>query len=174
MQGGEPYAASVPVLNTGVAAANLVQITLNENSLSGTQLEDLDQQTVELGTLLPGESATATFRMRSLRTGAVSFSNITTSDDSVVGRFRLKMGVDERGVVLSPDSIGLPDFVNRLPTVLLFAANRVLGQAWSVATAGQVPPGVLRVGKSTIRRRVLDLAEAGQRAWNTGIRLGAF
>ena len=101
--------------------------------------------------------------MRSLRTGAVSFSNITTSDDSVVGRFRLKMGVDERGVALSPDSIGMPDFVNRLPEELLAAANRVLGQALSVATAGQVPPGVLRVGKSTITRRVLDLAEAGQR-----------
>jgi hypothetical protein len=160
---GEPYEASVTLLNTGITPANLVQVTLNRNSISGAQLEDPTQQTVDLGTLLPGETATATFNMRSLRTGAVSFSNLTTSDDSVVGRFRLSMGVDERGVALSPDSLALPDFVNQLPSELLFAANRVLGQALSGATAGQLPPGVLRVGRSTVIRRVLDLAEAGQR-----------
>ncbi|MFO1460689.1 MAG: LamG-like jellyroll fold domain-containing protein [Verrucomicrobiota bacterium] len=160
---GEPYEASVTLLNTGITPANLVQITLNKNSISGARLEDETRQTVELGTLLPGESKTATFRMRSLRTGAVSFSNLTTSDDSVVGRFRLSMGVDERGVALSPDSLAMPDQVNSLPEGLLFAANRVLGQALSVATAGQLPPGILRVGRSIITRRVLDLAEAGQR-----------
>lgn len=160
---GEPYEASVTLLNTGITPANLVQITLNKNSISGARLEDETQQTVELGTLLPGQSATATFRLRSLRTGAVSFSNLTTSEDSVVGRLRLSMGVDERGVALSPDSIAMPDQVNSLPPALLFAANRVLGQALSVATAGQLPPGLLRVGRSIITRRVLDLAEAGQR-----------
>jgi len=163
VRAGEPYEASVTLLNTGITPANLVQITLNKNSISGARLEDESQQTVELGTILPGQSATATFRMRSLRTGAVSFSNLTTSDDSVVGRFRLSMGVDERGVALSPDSLALPDAVNGLPPALLAAANRVLGQALSVATAGQVPPGVIRVAKSAITRRVLDLAEAGQR-----------
>src|SRR6185369_11420548 len=50
-----------------------------------------------------------------------------------------------------------------LPTNLLNAANRVLGQALSVATAGQVPPGVINVPKSLITKRVLELAEAGQR-----------
>ncbi len=160
---GEPYDASVTLLNTGITPANLVQVTLNKNSISGARLEDETQQTVELGALQPGESKTATFRMRSLRNGAVSFSNLTTSDDSVVGRFRLSMGVDERGVALSPDTLAMPDQVNSLPPGLLFAANRVLGQALSLATAGQVPPGVLRVGKSIVTRRVLDLAEAGQR-----------
>ncbi len=160
---GEPYEASVTLLNTGITPANLVQISLNKNSISGARLENEDQQTVELGTLMPGESKTATFKLRSLRNGAVSFSNLTTSDDSVVGRFRLSMGVDERGVALSPDTLAMPDQVNSLPPALLFAANRVLGQALSIATAGQVPPGVTRVGKSIISRRVLDLAEAGQR-----------
>ncbi|MCW5558717.1 MAG: hypothetical protein KIT22_12930, partial [Verrucomicrobiae bacterium] len=126
---GEPYEASVTLLNTGITPANLVQVTLNKNSISGAVLEDESQQTVELGTLQPGQSATATYRFRALRTGAVSFSNLTTSDDSVVGRFRLSIGVDERGVVLSPDSLALPDQVNSLPAGLLFAANRVLGQA---------------------------------------------
>ncbi|MBK8001598.1 MAG: carboxypeptidase regulatory-like domain-containing protein [Verrucomicrobia bacterium] len=160
---GEPYEASVTLLNTGITPANLVQISLNKNSISGARLESDDQQTVELGTLMPGESKTATFKLRSLRNGAVSFSNLTTSDDSVVGRFRFSMGVDERGVALSPDTLAMPDQVNSLPPALLFAANRVLGQALSIATAGQVPPGVTRVGKSIISRRVLDLAEAGQR-----------
>ncbi|MBI1176201.1 hypothetical protein GC207_02040, partial [bacterium] len=163
VRAGEPYDASVTLLNTGSAAANLVQVTLNKNSISGAQLEDESQQTVELGTIMPGETATATFHMRSLRTGSVHFSNLTTGDDSVVGRFRLSMGVDERGVVLSPDTIAMPDFVNQLPVAVLNAANRVLGQALSVATAGQLPPNVLRVGKSIVTRRVLDLAEAGQR-----------
>ncbi|HYG24635.1 MAG TPA: Ig-like domain-containing protein [Verrucomicrobiae bacterium] len=163
VRAGEPYEASVTLLNTGITPANLVQVTLNRNSISGAQLEDESQQTVELGTLLPGETATATFRMRSLRTGAVSFSNLTTSDDSVVGRFRLSMGVDERGVALSPDTIGMPSQVEALPPPLLFAANRVLGQALSIATAAQLPPGVTRVTRSAVTRRVLDLAEAGQR-----------
>ncbi|MEX0741475.1 MAG: hypothetical protein WD079_01675, partial [Phycisphaeraceae bacterium] len=163
VRAGEPYEASVTILNTGITPANLVHVTLNRNSISGAQLEDETKQTVELGTILPGQTATATYRLRSLRTGAVSFSNLTTSDDSVVGRFRLSMGVDERGVALSPDTIAMPSQVNSLPPALMFAANRVLGQALSIATAGQVPAGVLRVGKSIVTRRVLDLAEAGQR-----------
>jgi hypothetical protein len=163
IRAGEPYEASVTVLNTGVTPANLVQITLNKNSISGARLEDENQQTMPLGTLLPGQSGTATFRLRALRTGSISFSNLTTSDDSTVGRFRLSMGVDERGVALSPDSIAMPDFVNELPPEVVFAATRMLGQALSVATAGQVPPGVLRLGKTIITRRVLELAEAGQR-----------
>ena len=73
------------------------------------------------------------------------------------------MGIDERGVVLSPDTIAMPDFVSALPANLLAAANRVLGQALSVATAGQLPPGVIKVPKSIITKRVLELAEAGQR-----------
>jgi len=163
IRAGEPYEASVTVLNTGITPANLLQVTLNKNSISGAQLEDETLQTVELGSLLPGESATATYRLRALRTGSISFSNLTTSDDSTVGRFRLSMGVDERGVALSPDTIAMPDFVDRLPPGVLFAATRVLGQALSVATAGQVPPGVLRVNRSIITRRVIELAEAGQR-----------
>ncbi len=163
VRAGEPYNASVTILNTGLTPANLVNVTLNKNSISGAELEDETRPTVELGTLRPGESATATFRMRALRTGAIRFSNLTTSDDSTVGRFRLSMGVDERGVALSPDTIAMPGFVNALPPEVLLAANRVLGQALSVATAGQVPPGATRIGKSVITRRVLDLAEAGQR-----------
>ncbi|HEX8310771.1 MAG TPA: carboxypeptidase-like regulatory domain-containing protein, partial [Chthoniobacteraceae bacterium] len=158
---GEPYEAFVTILNTGAAPANLVNVTLNRNSISGGVLES--EETVQLGTILPGQTGTATFRIRAQRTGAITFSNLTTSDDSVVGRFRLKAGVDERGVALSPDTLVLPDFVDELPAELVLAANRVLGQALSIAKAGQTPAGVTRVSMSALKQKALELAEAGQR-----------
>ncbi len=161
IRAGEPYDAFVTILNTSTQPANLVSVTLNRNSISGGILES--EETVQLGTILPGQTGTARYHIRSQRTGAISFSNLTTSDDSVVGRFRLQMGIDERGVALSADSIGMPDFANSLPTNLVAAANRVLGQALSVATAPQLPPGILGISKSVVTRRVLELAEAGQR-----------
>ena len=158
---GELYDAYVTILNTGLSVANLVQVTLNSASISGGELQSAE--TVVLGTILPGQTATAKFTIRALRTGAVSFSNLTTSDDSVIGRFRLRAGVDERGVVLSPDTLALPDFVTNLPPAVVNAAHRVLGQALSIATAGQLPAGVKALGKSIVTRRALELAEAGQR-----------
>jgi len=159
IRSGEPYEASVTILNTGNSPANLVNVTLPASSLSGAVLET--EGTVELGTILPGETATARFRLQAQRTGAISFSNLTTSDDATVGRFRLTMGVDERGVALSPDTLALPDFVDDLPESVRIAADRVLGQALSIATAPQLPTGVRGIPKSFIttarwswRRRV--------------------
>ncbi|HLH54849.1 MAG TPA: carboxypeptidase regulatory-like domain-containing protein, partial [Verrucomicrobiae bacterium] len=161
VRAGEPYDAFVTILNTSPTPVNLVSVTLPQTSLSGGVL--LSPDTVQLGTILPGQSGTAHYRVLAQRTGAVSFSNLTTGSDAVSGRFRLTMGIDERGVPLSPDTIAMPDFVGALPTNLVLAANRVLGQALSVATAPQLPAGVLGVARSTIARRVVELAEAGQR-----------
>ena len=160
---GEPYEAHVTLLNTGETVANLVSVSLNENSLSGVVFEGDQEGTIELGNLAPGESATATFHLRSQRTGYVSFSNLTTSEESVQGSLRLSMGVDERGVTLSSDSIGMPEFAYELPGSLLNAAQRVLGQALSVATAGRLPANVVALPKSVVTQRVVELAEAGQR-----------
>lgn len=161
VRAGEPYQASVTLLNTGDVEANLVSVGLNRLALSGVVL--LSDEKVELGNLAPGESATATFRFRSQRTGSVYFSNLTTSDDSVRGRLSLFAGVDERGVALSPDSIGYPEWVSALPTELFAAADRVLGQALSVATAGRLPSGVRRTTTRVVEEKVIELAEAGQR-----------
>jgi hypothetical protein len=176
---GEPYDAVVTILNTSSTVANLVSVELNGNNVSGGLLESPAR--VELASIAPGETRSATFRIRSQKTGAITFSNLTTSDDSVVGRFRLKAGVDERGVALSPDSLVMPDFLNLLPPGVIAAAQRVLGQAMSTNTAGQLPPGVLRVGKSMVRAttvfpedggapirsgggvRLMELLEAAQR-----------
>ncbi|MCS7089100.1 MAG: carboxypeptidase-like regulatory domain-containing protein, partial [Limisphaera sp.] len=162
IRAGEPYDAFVTVLNTSDTVANLVNVTLRQNSISGGVLES--PELVELGTIPPGQSATARFRVRAQRTGSISFSNLTTSDDSTQGRFNLSMGIDERGVALSPDTIAMPDYVNALPPEVIAAATRVLGQALSVATAPVLPPNVRRVPRSLVTRRVLELAEAGQRA----------
>ena len=176
---GEPYTASVTILNTSSAPANQVSVTLPEASISGARLTS--EATVFLGDIAPGQTATADYRLVAQRTGSITFSNLT-SDDDIVGRFRLRMGVDERGVPLSPDSIGYPEFVEDLPTDLFAAADRVLGQALSIATAGQLPPGVqdipndgafvtskvsgrvlYRLPPRIVQRRIIELAEAGQR-----------
>ncbi len=161
VRSGEPYEAAVTILNTSSTVANLVSVELNANNVSGGLLES--DARVELGNIAPGQTATATFRIRSQKTGAISFSNLTTSDDSVIGRFRLKAGVDERGISLSPDTLVLPEFVDHLPPDLVKAAQRMLGQALSSATAGQLPPGVIKVSRTFLRQKALELAEAGQR-----------
>ncbi len=163
VRAGEPYTASINVLNTGETPANLVQVSLNRNSLSGAIFDAGQSESIALGTILPGQSASATYHMIAQRTGDILFSDLTTGDDSVTGRFRFSMGVDEQGVPLSPDTIAMPDFVNSLPPELVAAANRVLGQALGIATAAQLPPDIPSIRKSIITRRVLDLAEAGQR-----------
>jgi hypothetical protein len=160
---GEPYEASVTVLNTSVTPANRVRVTLPKTSLSGVVFEEDQQPTVEIGDLAPGQSGAARFRLRSQRTGEIRFSNLTTSDDASHGSFNLTMAVDERGVALSPDTILLPDLVTNLPARVRIAADRVLGQAISVATAGRIPAGILAVPKSVVTRHALDLAEASQR-----------
>jgi hypothetical protein len=163
VRAGEPYDASVTVLNTSLVPANRVRVTLPKSSLSGAVFEGNQQATVELGDIAPGQTATARYRLRAQQTGSIKFSNLTTSDDASKGSFLLTMGVDERGVALSPDTLLLPDLVTNLPSGLRIAADRVLGQAISIATAGKVPAGVQVVPKSMVIRRAVELAEAGQR-----------
>lgn len=163
VRAGEPYEASVTILNTSLVPANRVRVTLPKSSLSGAVFEAGQEATIELGDIAPGQTATARYRLRSQQTGSIKFSNLTTSDDASRGAFLLTMGVDERGVALSPDTLLLPDLVTNLPSGLRIAADRVLGQAISIATAGKVPAGVQVVPKSMVIRRAVELAEAGQR-----------
>lgn len=158
VRAGEPYTASVTVLNTSSVEANLVSVQLADASLSGAVL--MSPNTVELGNIAGGESRTATYRVRSQRTGAVKFSNLSGDVD---GRFQLSMGIDERGVALSPDVIGYPNHVEALPEGLRAAADRVLGQALSAATAALLPVGVERVARQAVLQHTVELAEAGQR-----------
>lgn len=165
IRSGEPYSATVTVLNTSTVPANLVSVRLPSTSLSGAVFEAGQSDTIELGTILPGETRIGSFRLRSQRTGGITFSQLK-SDGDITGRFQLSMGVDERGVELSPDAIGYPAYVDDLRAAApeLFAAlERYLGQGLSVATAGQLPPGVTRVARAALQQRIVELAEAGQR-----------
>jgi hypothetical protein len=157
----EPYEAGVTILNTGSGVANFVRVTLPAAALSGAELQS--DATVELGTILPGQSATARWKLKAQRTGQITFSNLTFGEDATAGRFNLSMGVDENGVALSPDSLGFPDDVALLPERVRNAADRVLGQALSAATAPLLPAGVLPVDRRHVKDRVVELAEAGQR-----------
>src|SRR5258707_5154644 len=81
------------------------------------------------------------------------------------GTLRFTLGVGERGVPLSPDTLVLPTAVDRLPTGVVEAAMRVLGQAWSLASApsSTLPRGVLRTDRSAVTQKALALAETGLR-----------
>ena len=79
------------------------------------------------------------------------------------GELRFKVGVGERGVPLSPDTLALPTSVTGLPPSVVRAAMRVLGHAWSVANApsGTLPKGVVRTDRTVVTQKALALAEAG-------------
>ena len=97
-------------------------------------------------------------------TGDVTFTSFT-GDAALGGGIRLETGVDERGVPLAANAIVLPRSVDFLPASLIVAAQRVLGQAFSVATAPAeaLPEGVLFVRRQTVIDRGVELAEAGER-----------
>jgi hypothetical protein len=158
----EPYVASVTVLNTSEDPADLVSVTLHQASLSGVRFAATQGETIPLGTIGPGQSKTASYAMVAQKTGFVSFTNFT-SDDGLSGRFDLTMSVDERGVPLSSQVILYPEWVKLLPASLQRAADHVLGQALSSATAAILPPGIRKVELETVRGRVIELAEAAQR-----------
>ena len=55
---GEPYTASVTILNTSAVPANLVTVTLPEASINGARLVS-EADRGSLGDILPGQTATA-------------------------------------------------------------------------------------------------------------------
>ena len=115
---GEPYTASITVLNTGDHAGEPRPSQPEQELHQRRGARHNQPETLQLNTILPGQSATATYHLISQRTGQITFSDITTSDNSVSGRFRFTMGVRRRACRLSPDTIAMPDFVNYLPSNL--------------------------------------------------------
>jgi hypothetical protein len=81
------------------------------------------------------------------------------------GSLKFTLGLGERGVPLSPDTLMLPATVDALPSDVVRAAMRVLGQAWSVAKArpGTLPTGVVATAEQAVVKKALALAEAGLR-----------
>ena len=162
VRSGERYDLYATVTNTSLTVANLVSVNLDRRSVSGAQLAS--DETVEFPTIAPGQSATARFTLVSQQTGEVTFSSFT-SDPGLTGRFQLRTGIGERGIPLAPNAIVLPRTVDGLPDTLVAAAQRVLGQAFSISTAPAeaLPPDVLYVTRQTVITRGRELGEAGQR-----------
>lgn len=161
---GERFKAFVTVTNIGQGPANDVSVTLDASRMSGARVVgDLSRS---IDTLRPGDARVLAFEMVGERTGQVvaSYLNLETGDGST-GHLKFTLGVGERGVPLSPDTLVLPAAVDALPADLVDAALRVLGQAWSVANApsGTLPRGVARTSKAVVTKKALALAEAGLR-----------
>ncbi|HEX2550304.1 MAG TPA: hypothetical protein VHK64_01810, partial [Nocardioidaceae bacterium] len=77
--------------------------------------------------------------------------------------FELTVGVGEKGIPLSPDSIILPRSTDRLPPGLVRNALNLVGLGFSLATA---PPALTsnlpRLTRPTVDERIYQLAQAGR------------
>jgi hypothetical protein len=155
---GEEYDFFITVSNISDTPANFVSLNLLKRSISGAEL--LSDENVPVETILPGDSATAVFRLRSLQTGSVI---ATSLDSDVAGKFEFRLAVGELGIPLSPNTLQFPHEVNSLPPELRTTATALLGQAYALATAPFTPPGLLPMRKEIVYQRTIDLAVAGQR-----------
>jgi hypothetical protein len=161
---GEEFSLYITVTNISQAVANALRVSLDQAGLSGATL--LGEPTQQIDTLLPGDSEVLSLRFLSHETGQVTASYLHFEDSGAnTGELRFHLGVGERGVPLSPDTLVLPNVVEALPSQVVEAALRVLGSAWSVATAptGTLPEGVYRISKNFVVDFATELAEAGFR-----------
>jgi hypothetical protein len=162
IRSGEPYDLYATITNTSRSAANLVTIDLDPRGISGARL--VSDSAVSFNTIPAGQSVTAKFSLIAQQTGEVTASSFT-GDALSGGGIRLTTGVGERGVPLAPNAIVLPKATGNLPASLVAAAQRVLGQAFSIATAPAeaLPQDVLFIKRQTVVDRGIELAEAGER-----------
>ncbi|MGV8042381.1 MAG: hypothetical protein AB2L07_20830 [Thermoanaerobaculaceae bacterium] len=178
----EDYSLFVTVTNLSRAPQNLVSVELRDEYMTGAHragtVADPTQCTVEpfrctIPTLQPGQSETLEFRLVADATGEVVATTYQASSVNAQGSILLRTGVGLLGIPLSPASLVLPRYSDRLktpylPTDAFYRANmRFLGLAYSlaVAPAGASPSGLPRVIKSDVERRAIDFADAGQRTW---------
>lgn len=161
---GERFKLYAAVTNIGQGLANDVSVTIDASRLSGARIVGGGTKTID--TLQPGDSKTLAFELDSDVTGQVvaTYLQLDPRTDSTA-RLKFTVGVGERGVVLSPDTLVLPAQVSALPGSVVDAAMRVLGQAWSIANAwpGTLPGGVARIDRTVVKAKALALAEAGLR-----------
>lgn len=164
---GEPYTLFVTVTNLSRATQNLVTVALDEERITGAHKERSgDDFSPTVSSLAPGEAATLEFRLVADVTGRCVATTFQGSGP-VEGVIRLRTGVGEAGIPLSPVSLVLPRFSELLPEPLLRSSVRLLGLAHGLAIApqGAIPPELPRLVTADVERRAVDLAEAGQRLY---------
>ena len=159
---GEQYDLDVTITNTSESPANFVSVNLYPRNISGATL--IGNQTHEIESIAPGDSASISFRLRSHVTGTV-YAATLDSDEKVAGRFELKTSIGELGIPLSPDSLVLPKEAGSLPETLRKAGIALLGKAYAAATApaSVLPKDVKRFTKKMVWDRAVEMAEAGLR-----------
>gem|GEM_PF-1427618 len=164
VRNGEQFNVYITVKNISQAIANDVKVTIDSAQLSGAVLLSDPSQTVN--TIAAGGATTLKYQFKSLRTGQVvaSYLHLDTTDGTT-GELKFTLGVGERGIPLSPDTLVLPSSIQNLPQSVVDAAMLVLGEGWSIANApaGTLPSGVIPTNKSVVTRKALALAEAGLR-----------
>lgn len=160
----EQFTVYTTITNKSLALANDLTVALDAASTSGATINGNTSQMIQ--TLNPGDSQLIAFSFTSQRTGKVvaTYLHFDTSDGTT-GQLNFSLGVDDRGVPLSPDTLVLPAAVNNLPDTVVDAAMRVLGQAWGVANdpPGTLPAGVIATNTNVVTQKALALAEAGLR-----------
>jgi hypothetical protein len=152
------------VTNTSQAIANNLTVAIDAASLSGVTLVSPPQPPIP--TLNPGDSVTLTYQFKALVTGQVVADYLHfDTQNGTTGTLNFTLGVYGNGTPMSPDTIVLPSAVDNLPTDIVNAAMRVLGQAWSVANAppGTLPAGVIPTTTAVVTQKALNLSEAGLR-----------
>jgi hypothetical protein len=164
VRSGEQFSVYATVTNISQAPANSLTVAIDAASLSGVQLNGTPPPPIP--TLAAGDSATLQFQFTALTTGEVvaDYLNFDTSNGTT-GSLNFTLGVYANGTPMSPDTIQLPASVDNLPSDLVNAAMRVLGQAWSVATAppGTLPATVIPTTTTVVTQKALLLSEAGLR-----------
>ena len=160
---GESFVLRATVTNIGKGIANSVSMNLDQDAFSNLTLKSEASKTIS--TLKPGDSKVLEFTFESHKTGKVVATYLKMDGGGSTGDIKFRVGIGERNVPLSPDTLVLPASTEDLPSDVVDAAMRVLGQAWSVANApsGTLPPGVIRVSGQTAVKKALALAEAGLR-----------
>lgn len=164
VRNGEFFDVYATVTNTSQAIANNLTVAIDASRLSGTVLAG--PLPAPIPTLKPGDSTTLKYHFKSSTNGAVVASYLKFNTvDGTTGSLNFTMGVYPNGTPFSPDTIVLPSTIDNLPPDVVSAAMRVLGQAWSVATApgGALPAGVLPTSTAVVTRKAQALAEAGLR-----------
>ena len=165
VRANEKFKLFVTVNNIGESDANDVSVSF-DSGLAGVRLAPNEPGTKRVDTVKKKSSRTLPFTFVSERTGQVVASYIKTEGAGAgSGAIHFTLGVGERGVPLSPDTLVLPSPVENLSPDLVSAAMRVLGQAWSIANAptGTLPSDVKRTSKRVVTKKALALAEAGLR-----------
>lgn len=165
VRAGQEYDLALTLYNSGGRDIQGAFAQLSRNSINGAQLLAGDDGRRQFtGTIRRGEPATVKWRLRANATGAVTASYVKFGEEIGAG-LNLVTGVGDRGVPLSPDSLILPEQVEKLPPPVVEAARELLGQAWSIANApaGSRPAGVAPVRKRTVTGRAAELGVAGVR-----------